>query len=431
MPHKRAGTVLAVLGALFIAALTLRPAGDPPPAHAPFSLINGRLSGADFLLNILLFVPFATGLRLAGVARWRVFASAVAATLTVEALQLHVIAGRDASLGDVLSNSMGAIVGMLLVDHARTIAAPDPLHARRLSITGAAAWLSLVALGAWAMRPAIPRGQYWAEVAPDLYQIELFSGTVSQAAVNGVRLESPSSRLIARPSAPDLLADTVRIAATTVPASPTYDIAPIVAIGTRRERMLVALGQTGRSLAIQLNTNSAKLRMRVPSLVVPNAFPAADGGASDVARTRDTLRIAGSVVDGKRLILDLESEPRAHAELELNPFLLWATVLPGGPFAPSRMDLLTIAWIAILVAPFAYWGGRAWRVSPFTDGRYSLATDSRIVLILAIGLGLGVVPPLFGFAIARPLFWVAAILVGSSAFVVGSRLRDDRTASRS
>lgn len=397
----------------------------------PWSLINGRLGGADAFLNILLFIPLAAGLRLTGLTRWRAFASAVAATITVEALQIHVIAGRDASLGDVISNSLGAVVGILLVDNRLAIVAPEPVRAWRLSLCGAVAWLALVALGGWAMRPAFTAAQQWAEIAPDLYQVELFNGTVLRASVNGAPVASPATKVNVGSLSSGPFADTLRISATAIPASPTYDIAPIVAVGTRDERMMVALGQTGRSLALQLRVNSARMRTRVPMVIIPNVFPGGGDDGSERARAVDTLGIAGQIFGGKRLVLDVESEPRAHAELELNPFLLWVTVMPFGPFAASRMMLLTVAWIGLLVAPFTYWGGRATRRGGADGSRYPRATDVRIVMVncVALAIGLAVIPPMFGFGVAPRSYWLAATLSAVIAFVIGARAGNSEIAA--
>ncbi len=117
--------ILSVLGIIY---LTLFPFqihfGFPHPYHgSPFFLGDSSktLRRMDFFLNVLLFVPFGFGAAAQMCKRGgRLWASALLAlvagaftTYTVELLQLY-IPGRDSGWEDVISNTMGSVVGFLL-----------------------------------------------------------------------------------------------------------------------------------------------------------------------------------------------------------------------------------------------------------------------------------------------------------------------------
>jgi VanZ family protein len=425
-PHKRAGTIITVLALLFIAVLTLwpDPSAGPQPVSACISC--GELGGTDLFLNVLLFIPLGFGLRLRGLSRWRAWSIALAVTVGVETLQWRVIVGRDASLGDVLSNSFGAFLGMLLADHGRELIFPAPIRARRLMRVGALGWVAVVALGGWAMRPARIPGPYRAFLAPDLYHIELFEGTVVSASLDGWPLVA-SATVLRDDSLPRRIRrDTVRLDARVIPAGATYNIAPIVSLSTTREPMALALGQIWHDLTLQVRLNSATLGMRAPMVVLPDALSSrsASPGAVGAPAGGDTIAVSGTIIGGRRLIAEVESEPRARAELALDPFLLWAAVMPMGPFPPRISQTLTMLWIALLVSPLAYWAGRATRDVRARSTFSIRPLRSRVFVFVALTLvlGLAVVPPLFGFPVARASIWLAAAVDALVLFLLGAGL---------
>ena len=77
---------------------------------------NSQVQLAEFLVNVLLFVPLGLLLPLAiGAARplWRTLAVAAAASLGVEVLQYALASGRHTDVDDVLVNVAGAGAGWL------------------------------------------------------------------------------------------------------------------------------------------------------------------------------------------------------------------------------------------------------------------------------------------------------------------------------
>ncbi|HEX3276114.1 MAG TPA: VanZ family protein, partial [Gemmatimonadales bacterium] len=187
MRWRRAGLILACLGGLFIAWATLTPAANPLQARLTplLCLVCGDHGGADVGANLLLFVPLAAGLRLAGVSWRRVVLASALLSLTVELLQYCVIPGRDASLSDVLTNTTGGAVGAALAPEAVAALRPQPTRARRLFLAGAAAWLATMAMSAWLLAPAVLKGRLISNWADPSAGWDVFTGVVDSVRLNG------------------------------------------------------------------------------------------------------------------------------------------------------------------------------------------------------------------------------------------------------
>lgn len=115
MRRPRITRVLLVAAALVVAALTLYPDGGPSPMRTcAVELPYLAPTAVESTANILLFVP---GAFLAGIA-WRRPVTAVlltvAASAVIETVQALVLAiGRACDTSDLITNSIGAILGGL------------------------------------------------------------------------------------------------------------------------------------------------------------------------------------------------------------------------------------------------------------------------------------------------------------------------------
>jgi glycopeptide antibiotics resistance protein len=124
---RAAGSPLALriaLGASLavIFALTLRPVPGPNELQLVplIRIVRGFTPPlqpsvvANAIGNILLFLPFGASLCLLGVKRRAVVLTAFWLSVAIESAQLF-IPGRTTSADDVLCNTLGAVVGFLLV----------------------------------------------------------------------------------------------------------------------------------------------------------------------------------------------------------------------------------------------------------------------------------------------------------------------------
>lgn len=80
--------------------------------------------------NVLLFVPLGIALGLRGVSKAKTALLALALTAVVEAAQLLVISGRTTSVDDVFLNTLGAVLGHLLLTRVQADR-PDRQHQPR------------------------------------------------------------------------------------------------------------------------------------------------------------------------------------------------------------------------------------------------------------------------------------------------------------
>ena len=418
MLHKPAGRLIAGVALLGIVLATLTPdfaAGRQEPS---LCIICGRYGGEDALLNVLLFIPFGFGLRLRGTDRLWAWGATIATTVTIETLQI-VIPGRDPSLGDVVMNSLGGIIGILLCDSWQLWVFPSAAQARSLLMGGAMVWLSLVALGSWAMKPWVPNGPLLAQIAPDLKDIELFEGKVLDARLDGEAFVPNTWLGTSKAIHDSTVSGQLTLQARVVPAGPTYDLAPIVSIGNRDEAQIIVLGQAWRDAVLRVRLRSGELRMRIPEVAALRVFP--PRSASDSARGADTIELCGRIVAGKKLLIASSSKTtRQSAALVLSPFLLWSLASPGdGRRGPRAFEIESIIWVAALLAPLGYWAGRWKRQARGSDMPALLRRLPEATLAAANVAGLALVPLVFGFAVAPPALWVTGAAASVLALLVG------------
>src|SRR5882724_7729315 len=168
--ERRWALALTAAGLIFVAAETLVPHPENAAlvARTPiWCLACGDLGLLDVLLNVLLFIPLGAGLRLLGRSWRQVTLLGAALSFAIETAQYFAISGRDASLGDLLTNTAGAALGALLAASWRVWLVPTPRSARLLSLAAALIWLSQVAVTGAAVRPALPPTVYWGQRAAD------------------------------------------------------------------------------------------------------------------------------------------------------------------------------------------------------------------------------------------------------------------------
>ena len=384
--------VLAAFGLLGILAATLYPSPTTTEASSRTSLlcvVCGSDGGVDVLLNIVLFLPFAVGLRLSGVPAWKVILGSALLSLSVETLQYAGVPGRDASLSDLLTNTLGGIVGAMAGPLIPVALFPTPRVGYRLLLLGAALWLGVIGLSAWLMTPWVPAGairSYW---PPDGPGLDPFHGRVVGAAAEGTSLplgQAPDSaaQSVRHRLREERLDLTVHVVSGPPPEVRAWiyliEVGPIV---------LPLLRQEGTGLYLSIPTRSLQLRLRAPTLALQRAFPQ-DPGVQVLLHPVEMQR---------RLRLSSSFEGLTQtSEVQLSPAQGWMLIAPFGISLDRHEPLVTGLYLALFLLPLGYWAAHSGAVAGALG-----------VLAGALGLGLGLLPFWFGFLPVPWSEWAAAL----------------------
>jgi hypothetical protein len=370
----------------------------------------------DVILNVLLFLPFGLGLGLRGVARRRALLLILATTLTVETLQGCFIVGRDASLSDILTNTLGGGLGLGLASRWRSLILPDGVASRQLAFGGLTAWLLIWSASAALLQPAPPAPEWWAQIAPIGVTSSDFPGKVLTASVNGRQI--PDGR-IGDPGGllPNRSVDSARVEVTATAGGPTRGMASIFGIISGRQEEALLVAQVGQDLILRSRRRAADFWLRDPAVRLPR-------GAGDLG---DTLNLLGEVRSAS-LSIRANRGPRTEiSTMWITPSLAWAMILPFEIGLDRLAPPFSWLWITVLLFPLGYWGRRADLLGAAGRPAWWAA------LAVALPLMLWGAPALAGIAPAPPQDLAAALLalgLGATASTSTVRQGTDRATGR-
>ncbi len=347
----RWGMSLTLVALGMIAFFTLRPSPEDAEAAArsPFICLFpcGDQSLRDAILNTVLFIPLGFAIRLWHPAL-RAWLLTLLTTCSIEFTQYHWLLGRDASLRDILTNALGGAIGVMLVSHWRPLIRPDRRQSRVLAAAGGAAWLLMVAVTAWLIRPSLPRSVYWGQWAPELGQFDTWQGTLLDARINGARL--PTGRMTNSDAVrSELLSDSVLVEATIVNGIAPREIAPIASVFDSEQREIFVLGQRGRSLVFRMRTGIRAFEMGGQMVILSDAFDTPG----------DTMHVYGGAVRGDWVIAAERHGTRRELRLPFSAGLLWSGLTPFGVYLNPATTWLSAVWLGALLFPTGYWMRRA------------------------------------------------------------------------
>ena len=390
-----------------IAIVTLYPTPDDMARveRASFwCLACGELGLVDVLLNVLLFVPYGAALFLLGMPWRKAFILILASTITIELLQLKVVSGREASLSDILTNSLGGSAGFFLARNWRRVASPVPEESQWLMGAALGAWLGVQAFAAWGLHTELPRSLYYGQWAPALAQFDQFTGTVHRVELGQMRLpDGPIADSADLRRA--LLRESSSLRVNAVSGSPTRRLSPIFSIFDEHQQEILVLGQNGRDAVFRLRTRLHMLRLRNPALTIRNALAGDSGTALALVASRAGGRLRLNVRSGNN-----ERTQQAEGTLELSPSMSWSFLLPYDHGFGGEQRYLTMLWLAAMLFPAGYWSAGATKTSHGT-----IAVIPVVALTLYAGLRL--VPLWFDLAPVDWTEWLAAILGLGSGWI--------------
>ena len=338
----------ALAAALAIGALTLVPHPEQADLAAltPWTcLACGELGGVDVILNILLFLPLGAALHRSGLHIRHTVAVGAIASGAVELLQATVIAGRDASLSDLLTNTAGAAAGAWLSLAWPVLAHPSPRVASRLAAGALLSWAGLMAFGAWAYRPAPLAGPLVTAWAPSRPGLARFGGRVLDGPAPGEPIaDSVVTALAAR---------RLTLTAVIVPGPATERHAPILDVTDPTGRPLLGLGRDGDDLVFTVWTRASAFRLRGARVRLAGAF-ARHGHAGDGAAEEAVTITAG--LQGSTIWVERGGRVVRRAERRLGADQGWRLIAPfDGPIGPRLAALVTVIWVGAPLTLAGYW----------------------------------------------------------------------------
>ncbi len=401
--RKWCGAGLTALSLLAIGWLTLRPSPEDIElvARSPFLCLYpcGVEGLRDAVLNVVLFIPLGAALA-TWVSGWRLWLAPLTLSLLIEFSQYQWLSGRDASLRDVLTNTLGGALGVFLARRWHTVFRPARPVARRMAAGGLVAWLGIVTATAIGMRRDLPETTYWGQWAPVLGQFAIYAGTVLNIQVGGEPLafgrvqDSGELRRL-------LLQDSVLITATVVSGIPPSDPAPIASVYDGLQQEIFVLGQDHNDLVFRVRNGLVAAELAGQMVRMPD-FPGHTPG--------DTVHIAGGIVRNHYL---LRAEARAGTKELWVPFSAgwaWSGLLPFRHRLGPEAALLTALWLGALMFPAGYWLGAG------GDGPVTL-----LWIVGVTGLGLAAATLLSGLPPGSWSEWFGSLSGGLAGWMLGRK----------
>lgn len=353
--RRQGAAVFTFFIALLIATATLWPLPEAAyqTAETPLTcLLCGEAGLQDILQNIALFLPLGVGLGLLGFGVARGALAGFGFVLLIETLQYTVVPGRDASLSDVLTNTLGAGLGVLLARQLPLLAMPSRAIARRLAVGALLTWCLLWALGAWLVGSGDIRSEPWYVAFPrDVEDTPAFTGEPLSASIDGVPVVPgalDSLPLFVRNAyARDSFAFTVTVRLD----QPREERQLVLSVWDRDARSLLTLTRGRGHARLGFYTRSKQLRLRGLRFDLGPWFRAAAGSVVELRVTRE----GGTVlVSGARAGLP------SRQVIRLTPALLWPMMMPRVIRPGIAWEVESMLWVAALLCLTGYWSARGW-----------------------------------------------------------------------
>ncbi|HEU0076734.1 MAG TPA: VanZ family protein [Longimicrobiaceae bacterium] len=338
---RAAGAALALASSRVIASRTLVPPDDES-AGPTLCLLCGERGLADALLNVLMVVPLGIGLALGGAGLLGAALFGCVFTGGIEFLQA-LIPGRDASVSDLVFNTLGCVVGAALVHSAPAWIHPPPARGGRFLAAGLAAPLLLLLAAGLMLGPRPSRDTYAGQWTAELGHLQAYRGRVVAAYVGDLPVpsrqmpaESGRLRVLVSEGAP------IRVAGVAGP--PVSGLAPIFSIYDDEDREILLLGTDGEDAVFQYRTLGMALRMDRPGLRLPGAFRGIPEGAP--------LRM-GVVRRGRGYCIAVNSTSSCSVGYTVAD--TWGVLLALFSLEGARRGLLGLVWLAALFVPAGWW----------------------------------------------------------------------------
>jgi VanZ family protein len=391
-----ATVALAILAALVVVAV---PTLTPTPRAVPSSelcIICGSLGGVDFVLNVVLFTPLGAAVWNARRRLQDALIAGLLVSVVIELLQLRIIVGRDATLGDILANTAGSVAGAAIaLGFTRWRDVTGRAAQRGAAIAGIAAAMVFV-ISAQLLQPIRTRYPQWVQWAPEKRGEEPFRGRLETAEANGRTLHG--REVLRPPQTLDARTRSLRVRATLKGPTPRSNRqAIIIRIANPLEEGF-QLAQLGDGVVFRTNIVASRLRLRPLLIGLPDVLP--DSSATtEVTFMFDGVSSPASIVatgSGPDEQLTTVTLPRTVG-------LAWALFLPWSIAIGPQWWLVNACWLATLVVPVSFFSMRSRRSSDAAD------TVTRWWPVALVVVMLAALPLVTGLSSLRAIEWLGVV----------------------
>jgi hypothetical protein len=329
------GLVAVAFGLVAIATLVPNSHGTGGGGPPFWCLACGDYAVADAVANVALFVPLGWALGRARVRPFVGLAVLVTTTLTVEWLQYTLVPGRDASLSDILTNSVGGVTGMALPGLQRKIAESGG-RALRAAILYGVLLVAGLGVGEGTQAVPLPRTLRWTEGSTRGYVP--FTGSLRALQVDGAPVLMREWHNIPP-------RDAVEVTVDLLSGRPDAGLAQLIVAWMPSGDGWIWFEQQERDLRVHIASASDRSRLRGHSTWLSAIMPA-------IAGEPVTLRLVVRPF-AYRIAVETKAGNLVRHE-EVTPGHGWRLFTPfehgGEPWA----SLLTGGWMAVLLGPLAY-----------------------------------------------------------------------------
>jgi hypothetical protein len=344
-PGQRTATALVIASLALVAFMTLWPTTQFV-ATPTFCIICGTLGGVDFTLNVLLFVPLGIALQWA-LGRWRIVAViGIATTLLVETLQWRLIPGRDASIGDLVANALGTMVGAWIAVYGLRWLTATGRAARRYAGAFAIIACFMVWASAWLLQPVHPRYRQWVQLTPRRPNMDQFQGRLVAVELNDRPLRS--NELLAVRQLLDTASRSLSVRVILEgPTPPTTRPAFIVRIANGLEESF-SLTQRGETVVFRTHIAASRLRLRPIAAGLEGALPIS---SMHLASSSGDFAIEANSSPRAIVIRRDQPDDESSVRLRRTVGLAWALFFPRDIAITPRWWMANALWLGVLVLP--------------------------------------------------------------------------------
>jgi hypothetical protein len=366
---SRTARAFIFIAAALVLVATLYPMESAGDGSNSLCLICGERGLADAIVNVILFMPLGAAAALTGRSTLAALAIGAALSGSVEFAQIAIIPGRDASIGDLVFNTLGAAAGVAIVKTSGWWLGYNRTRASCLSLAAAFIATAIIASTGFLLVPQMPEGTYFVMWTPVLRHLDPYNAPVRSVTIGGDsivpgRIAEPTEvRELLRAGAP------IRVVAAV--AARTSRQAAMFAIYDDLKREVVLIGPNRDDLVFRVRMRSTSAWLDQPDLRVPGAWRNLTPG-SDI-----TVTVRRS---GRNYCVGFGPQPPCTSGFSAG--IGWALLLRMEHWPTLLQSALNILWLGMLGFLVGFWARRRW------ESLCALSVFAATIVVLPAWVGL-------------------------------------------